>query len=221
MENLYDLLRSDWVENFYALEEDLDEYKILFNFYSKISNKEFFLLLVISNSVVCYNLSKKSLDHWDKFIKESLKYDFKKVSDVYMFFIDFLPKVISDKDKISNRIQKIKDLKPLLDDMYFKQMYFYKNMDLLNYKLSWVIDMLFNEKIVMYAVKMYYFASRTRFSKQIFFPKDFSIEKNKKVKDLFSLYKKEGENIEDFYKKISEDLDIPEFHLWIFIDNKK
>jgi len=92
--------------------------------------------------------------------EEVRNFNFNKIQDIYLFFIDFLPKIEKDRKKIPNKVSKIKDLKPLLDDMFFKQKYYYKNMGLLKNKISERIKKLklvYNDNIAIYVVRNYSF----------------------------------------------------------------
>jgi DNA-(apurinic or apyrimidinic site) lyase len=69
-------------------------------------------------------------------------------------------------------------------------------------------------KTIVFSVKMFGYASRIRFGKFIPFPKEIPIPIDSRLQLIFKHVEKEPEqNIEDFYQKLAESLDIAPLHL--------
>ena len=93
MEKLLQTIQENYsIENIEDIEKNDPTYQALEHLYLNLNNKEMFLPLVIANALVCYQLSNTGEEYWEEFAREAGKFEFKKLKDVYMFFIDFLPK---------------------------------------------------------------------------------------------------------------------------------
>jgi len=223
MDELYEILKDNSTENYFEVEKKLPKYKYLENLFNNMWNKDFYLLLITVSCSALYNFSKKE-EYWQMLSEEVRNFNFNKIQDIYLFFIDFLPKIEKDRKKIPNKVSKIKDLKPLLDDMFFKQKYYYKNMGLLKNKISERIKKLklvYNDNIAIYVVRNYSFWSKIRFNQDILFPIEFPIVIDESLKNIFKLYNNEEyKDIKIFYMELASRLSIPEYHLWILLKNK-
>lgn len=214
MEALTNKLKKYSVVDCYGLEEDSKEFANLWEVYKNINNKDFFLPLVLSSSLVLYSISMTSEKYWETLSIKISEFNFSKIDDIYLFFIDFLPTLWINDKSISKKIIKLKQIRPFLDDLYFKQTYFHKNMLLLSKKIAEYSEWFFDDDIVVFTVRMYAYWARVRFNKHIAFPEEFLFVVNS---DFISLYKRydwefKG-NSEEFYLELSQQLEIPPMHL--------
>jgi len=219
MEALLKSLKNYSIDDCYALEEDSKEFASLSWIFQKINNKEFFLPLVLASSIVFYSISNKSNTYWEILWEHIERSEFNTIDDVYFFFIDFLPKLWINAKSTWKKIVKLKKIRPFLDDLYFKQTYYHKNMLLLSKKIADYSWTLFDDLIVTYSVRMYAYGARVRFDKRIAFPQEFLFVINNNLESLYKRY--DGEftwNAQDFYFELSSKLDISPMHLILLLN---
>ncbi len=214
MNSLLKKLKTYSITDCYALEEDSKEFAILWTIFENINNKEFFLPLVVSNAIISYNVFKWWDEYWEKVASEVIDFEFNKIWDVYLFFIDFLPKLWINEKSMNKKIIKLKKIRDFLDDLYFKQTYYHKNMLFLSQKIAEYSWTFFDDLIVVYTVKMYAYWSRIRFKKHVVFPQEFLFVLDQKFNTLYERYDWEFKwTWEEFYIELCEKLDIPPMHL--------
>lgn len=215
MEKLIEIIKENYnLEDIETIEKNDPIFCSLEHLYENLENKEIFLPLVLANSLVCYQLSSNGEEYWEEFAKESAKYEFKKLKDIYMFFVDFLPKSQGNKRLITTKIERLKRLDYFLSDFFFKQTFYYKNMQKLVQDIAKVMSQEPNAKTVLFSVKMFGYGARIRFNKFIPFPKEIPIPVDSRLHAIYkSTPKPEQIKIEDFYAYISETLNIAPLHL--------
>ncbi len=213
-----ELLKNYSLEDCYALESETKEFAILEKLFKKLKNKEVFLPLILLNSVVCYNLSKASEDYWDEFIEAAGESKIENITDIFLFFVDFLPQSRWNNKSVWLKIKKIKKLKPLLVELYHMQMRYYKDMNLLARDISRYTQTLFDDYIIIYTIKMYAFWARIRLGKYIHFPYEILFTTSKITEELYERHKYTFFGAQEkFYLKLSKELEIPPLHLELLL----
>ncbi len=217
MEKLYTILKDFTIKDAIFNEENDRQFLALKDLYEKINNKELFLPLVLSNSIVCYQLSSSWEKYWEEFSQEASKFNFATMDDIYFFFIDFLPKSTWNKRFLDTKISRLKKLRPFLDDLFFNQKYFYKNMALLQKKLADTMNQKLWDKTIVFWVKMYSYGSRIRFWNLIEFPKEIVIPIDSRLENMFEKFKWDFTwNIESFYSELAKKMNLAPLHLdWL------
>jgi DNA-(apurinic or apyrimidinic site) lyase len=70
------------------------------------------------------------------------------------------------------------------------------------------------DKTIVFAVKMFSYWARNYFEKLIYFPENINIPIDSRLTKIYEIYNEdENLNIKDFYKILSQKLNIPELHL--------
>ncbi len=221
METLLKSLKNYSIDDCYAIEENSKEFANLSIIFNKIDNKEFFLPLVLASWIVFYSLSNAWDKYWEKVWENIECFNFKKIDDVYLFFIDFLPKLWINDKSIWKKIVKLKKIRSFLDDLYFKQTFYHKNMLLLSKKIAEYSWTLFDDLIVTYSVRMYAYWARIRFNKHIEFPQEFLFVVNNDFDSLYKRYDGEFEgDSQKFYLELSKQLNIAPMHLKLLLIKK-
>ncbi len=215
MKNLIEIIKENYdISDIENIEKNDPMYQALEHLFLNLENKEMFLPLVIANSLICYQLSSKGEEYWEEFSREAGKYKFDKLKDIYMFFIDFLPKSEWNKRLVNTKIERLKKLDFFLSDFYFKQKYYYKNMLKLRKDIARTMQQLENAKTIVFSVKMFGYGARIRFTDFIEFPAEIEIPIDSRLKSIFKyVNKQDSYTIDSFYNKLAQDLNISPLHL--------
>ena len=214
MNKLYERLSNYTLEDALNLELKDRQFIALEKLWKKLLDKELFLALTISNSIICYQLSWKWENYWEEFS------DYFTAIEVDRFnFLDKLSFFISqsknNKRFVSTKQWRIEKIRPFIDSFFWKGEYYYKNMTQLRDELSKTMKQKKDAKTIVFAVKMFWYSSRTLFD-FIEYPEDVSIPIDSRLSNLFEIYKWEYEDINLFYSDLSNNLKISPLHLdWI------
>jgi len=202
------------LENVQELESQDPMYKALATLFEKLWNKEMFLPLIVANALVCYQLSSTSEEYWDEFANEVEKFEFKKLKDVYLFFIDFLPKSEGNRNQVKSKIERLKKLDQFLSDFFFKQKFYYKNMDKFRRDIAKWMKQTEGGKTIIFSVKMFGYGCRIRFEQVIPFPYEIPIASDARHKLIFKhLNDDDMMSIDTFFRNTADELQIPPLHL--------
>lgn len=219
MQKLYKKLEKYNLKDAINFEEKDRQFLALKDLWEKIWSSEneknnFYLSLIIANSIVCYQLSGKWENYWEEF---SLYVSEEKNtwSDVIKFLTKFLKTCKNNKRFTETKIQRLEKLRPFLEEFYGKEKYFYENMLELRDMLAKTMKQKKDAKTIVFAVKMFSYGARNVFDFE-YFPKEIAIPIDSRLTNLFEKYNSDYENIAKFYFDLAEKLDIPELHLdWI------
>lgn len=202
-------LKSLW-EN--ILKEKWEENKKIF----------FYLSLILANSIVCYQLSWKWEDYWEEFsLYFSDKFDEKFWAfEIILLLSEFLKICKKNKRFTETKISRLKKFLPFLEEFFEKEKYFYENMLELQEKIAKIMNQKKDAKTIVFSVKMFSYWARNIFD-FVKFPKDLLIPIDSRLISLYEKYNfDENISIENFYKNLSENLEIPMMHLdWIVWTN--
>lgn len=230
MQELYNKLKKYTLKDVIKIEELDRQFIAIKILYENIENKENYLSLIIANSIICYQLSWKWEDYWEEFSKYFSNNQINK-NNLLEELWNFIKQSKNNKRFIDTKIKRLEKLKLFLKKFYWKEKYFYKNMLELRDELSKTMKQKPDAKTIVFAVKMFNYWARNIYEFQKF-PKEITIPVDSRITNLFEKYsphtnllplKERGQwNIKDFYKELSERLDIPELHLdalvWVNYD---
>jgi N-glycosylase/DNA lyase len=88
MEKLLQVLREHYpVETVQEIEEHDPMYQALIGLHRNLKNKEIFIPLVITNALICYQLSSNGESYWEEFGREASVYEFSTLQDIYLFWV--------------------------------------------------------------------------------------------------------------------------------------
>lgn len=181
--------------------------------YDMLENKDFFLPLIIANSIICYQLSSTWEKYWEEFSIEAWKFTYTRVEDIFLFLIDFLPKSQGNKRLVPTKIDRLKKLKKFLDEFFYKQKYYYNNMQKLQKDLATEMWQIPTAKTIVFSIKMLGYGARIRFWETKLFPKEINIPLDSRLQNIYKKHKWNYQFATEFYHDLSEKLDIPPLHL--------
>jgi len=213
MEKLYEIIKNVTLED--AIEAEMTDpmYIALQWLYDVLENKSFFIPLIIANALICYQLSSTGESYWEEFSKEAAKYKYEKVNDIFLFLIDFLPRSTWNKRLVPTKLERLKKLKIFLNEFFYEQKYYYKNMEKFQKDISKEMRQIRTAKTIVFTVKMLWYGWRIRFWETKIFPKNINIPLDSRLTNIYKKYRWDYGFATDFYHDLSEKLDIPPLHL--------
>jgi DNA-(apurinic or apyrimidinic site) lyase len=188
-----------------------------------MKDKETFLALVISNALICYQLSGTWEKYWEEFgnyfSDKNFSYD-----KILEELARFIRQSKNNKRFVEAKVLRLEKVKPFLLKFKWKSKFYYDNMSVLRDDLSSIMNQKKDAKTIVFAVKMFYY-----WAKKVFwdnnFPKDIFIPIDSRLTSLFEKYKEDYTDISKFYLDLSEKLDMPLLHLdailWVNFDELK
>lgn len=185
MEKLYSILKDYHLEDALKAEADDRVFIALEWLYEKLSNKDFFLPLIIANSLICYQLSSAWEEYWEEFSKKVLTYKFENINDVFLFLIDFLPNSNGNKRLVPTKLERLKKLKAFLNEFFYKQKYYYNHMIKLQTDLAKEMNQNKTAKTIVFAVKMLWYWARIRFWEIKTFPNEINIPLDSRLQNIY------------------------------------
>ncbi len=211
---IYSKLKNYTLQDAFEIEKSDRQFLALEKlWFSKNLNKEEFLSLILSNSIICYQLSSTGENYWEEFSKYFSRYgsDF---NDITSELEKFIRQSKWNRRLLEIKIKRLWKLKKFLKIFEEKIEYYYENMDTFRNDLASVMNQKNTAKTIVFAVKMFSYGCRIAFSKLIKFPEEINIPIDSRLEKIFDFYKDDNDkNISDFYKKLSEKLEIPQLHL--------
>ncbi len=200
--------------NFKEIEEQDLQFIYLKNLYFKIKNKDFYLSLILANSIICYQLSSTWEKYWEEFSNYFIINEVNSIDDLIKKLSEFIKNSKWNKRFIETKINRLNKLKPFLNHFINNENFYYENMFLLNNSLAKVMNQKNTQKTIVFWVKMFWYWSRVYFNKFIEFPKEISIPIDSRLTKIYEIYNKDEKvKINDFYKDISCKLGISLLHL--------
>lgn len=215
MQKLLEIFKNININDAIKIEESDFQYIALKNLYLNIKNKDFYLSLIIANSIVCYQLSST----WEKYWEEFCSYFIAKwIINNEQLIIDEMSKFIKqskwNKRFVETKIKRLKRLFPFLEIFFKNEKKYYENMTLLQEELAKIMNQKREDKTIVFAVKMFSYWARNYFEELIYFPKNINIPIDSRLTKIYEIYNEDKNlKIKDFYKVLSEKLNIPELHL--------
>lgn len=186
----------------------------------KISDSDF-LLLIVLNSIVCYQLSSKGEDYW----KEFSDYFRDVEADIWIInsIKDFLLQSKWNRRIIPTKIKRLEKAEKFIIKLKGKELFFYENMNSFIKELAQIMNQKESAKTIVFALKMFSYWSRVVFKKTIVFPKEIMIPIDSRLEKIFEQYKWDYTNINLFYLELSQKLNIPMLHLdaVLWLNNNK
>ncbi len=215
-EKLIKILKKYSLEDIIEIEENDRQFIALKNLFEKIENTEFFLPLIITNSLLSYQLSSKWEDYWEEFSDFALKYKFSKEfnkKEIFDFFKEFLPESRWNKRLLNMKMPRLEKIIGFLDEFSKKEDFFYKNQihlrDLLVAKMKQKKD----DKTIVFSIKMFNYWARICFKKFIPTPFDISMPIDSRILKITKAYNDKWKDIIQFWNDVSKEIWIPSIHL--------
>ncbi len=223
MDNIYIKLKDYNIQSALDYENSDRQYLALKKLWNnlKLKDENIYLSFIITNSLICYQLSWKWEDYWEEFSRKLLFYLNSWERDLLNFFKLFLPNSKNNKRFVNVKINRINKLTSFFEKFKSNELYYYENMNELVLEIARAMKQKVNAKTVVFAVKMFSYWARNCFWKIICFPFEISIPIDSRLIKVYEKYWNKDEKIETFYSRISNKLKIPELHLDAIIWNKK
>lgn len=221
MKKLYKLTKKYSLVKAINIENNDRQFIALNRLYHNIWNKEIFLALIISNSIICYQLSSKWEDYWEEFSEKSIIFFSNSKSknkknffeEIFNFFDDFLVNSKWNKRFIKTKLKRLKKLETFFDDFLWKQESFYNNMEILRDKLAITMKQKKDAKTIVFAVKMFSYWARIYFDYIKHFPQEIMIPIDSRLIKMYEKYKEDYNDVNLFYNDLSKKLKIAPLHL--------
>ncbi len=226
MQELYNKLKNHTIKEAIQIEEEDRQFIALKNLYKKISDKNLYLSLILSNAVICYQLSWKWEDYWEEFsdyFSPPPTPLLTKEGEVIGRLIDFIKQSKNNKRFVDTKIKRLGKLEPFLEKFIWQEEIYYNDMEKLRDDLACVMKQKKDAKTIVFAVKMFAYWARNLFDKINYFPQDITIPVDSRLANLFEKYCWDYTDVAKFYFDLSKKLWIPELHLdaivWVDYDN--
>lgn len=176
-------------------------------------NEDFFPALVVVNSLVCYQLSSKWEEYWEEFSFASERKTFEKSDDIINFLVDFLPNSNWNKRFVDTKIKRLEKLRWKLDFLINKEEYYYENMTKLAEELAKIMWQKIQDKTIVFAIKMFWYACRIKYGKIIHYPQELAIPLDSRLENIHKKYSTDNKKAPEFFEELSKKLDIAPLHL--------
>jgi len=214
MQELYNKLHKFDLNYAIKLEETDRQFIALRELINNQIEKEVALVLVVANSIICYQLSGTWENYWEEF---SLYFSDRKISyeNIVFELWEFIKQSKNNKRFIDTKVKRLEKVKIALEIIQNREEYFYKNMTELRDLLAKTMKQKITDKTIVFAVKMFGYIARNIYS-FVAYPKEIFIPIDSRLTNLFEKYKWDYTDINKFYLDLSEKLDIPLLHLdWV------
>lgn len=194
------------------MEEKVDlQYFVLNNLRNSMKNDEMFLKLVLINSLVSYQLCTTGELWWEEFSN----YWSKTSVDNFSFkekYVDFLKNSKGNRRLLDAKIKRIEKISSFLESVNLLELEkYYENMENLLLKISKELKSKKESKTIVFAVKMFGYASRIVFKKFIPYPMEIPIPNDTRIEKYTKKFS--DKNPIAFWDEISKDSKIPPLHI--------
>lgn len=210
MEILYNKLKNYSLNDILKVEQSDRQFIALKKLSYCFDDNDLYLVLIICNSIVCYQLSGKWEDYWEEFCDYfcDKKIDYSSLIDELIYFIKNSK---NNKRLINIKIKRIEKLRNFVLDFWGKWKYYYQNMINLRDDLVKIMNQKKDAKTITFTVKMFGYWARNIYS-FIEYPYDISIPIDSRLISLFDKYKWPYTDINLFYYDLSNKLWISQLH---------
>ncbi|WP_171814836.1 N-glycosylase/DNA lyase [Thermococcus litoralis] len=210
VEALKSILKELGIECARTIEEKVDlQFSALENLYKNLNDDELFLKLVIANSIVSYQLSAKGEKWWWEFSRYFSKNPPKGIVAAYS---EFLPNSKTNRRLIQPKLNRLKKLEPFLSSLTMEDLRdYYHNMLRFRDHLARVMNSKEDAKTIVFAVKMFGYASRIAFKEFIPYPMEIDIPKDFRIENYTKRFT--SEEPVKFWRKISREVGVPPLHI--------
>lgn len=196
------------------IEENDPQYISLKNLYFNIKNKDFYLSLIITNALICYQLSSQWEEYWEEFNQYFSNNSFTQRNEIIPSIITFLKQSKGNKRILNMKIKRLEKVVNFLNIFIWNEEYYYKNMFILQKDLARYMKQKINDKTIVFTIKMFWYWARNQFNIFYYFPFEIPIPIDSRLTKLYTIYNKNPNlKIEEFYSLLSKKLWIPPLHL--------
>lgn len=222
MQELLEKLKNISLNEAIKIEESDLQFFALKKLFENIKSKDIYLALILSNAIICYQLSSSWEKYWEEFSEYFSKNEVLKNDLIQKLWI-FITNSKWNKRFVETKIKRLEKLKPFLDEFIWNEKFFYENMEKLCEKLAKTMKQKITDKTIVFAVKMFSYWARNYFNNFIEFPFSISIPIDSRLTNLYETYNEDKNlKIDTFYDILSKKTNIPPLHLdavlWVNYD---
>ena len=223
MADLYKKLSKYTLQDAINLEFEDEQFLALKYLYeNKKFSDEVFILLVLANALVSYQLSWTWEDYWWEFSKKA---ETNFVNNNILDFFEFLLTRWKNNKRFTKT--KLKRVEKFLNSDFssfdkIKWEEFYKNMFELAVKLWKIMGQSVDAKTIVFSVKMFSYACRNVFGYLEYFPYELNLPLDSRLKKIYekNIWKSSEKQMKEFYLNLSKKLKIPPLHLDVILWTK-
>lgn len=213
MQKLLQKIKNVSINDIIKIEELDLQFFALKELFKNIQNKDIYLALIISNAIICYQLSSSWEEYWKEFSKYFGENELNKNNLIEKLWF-FIANSKWNKRFVETKIKRLKKLKPFLEDFIWNEKYFFENMEKLSERLAKTMNQKITDKTIVFAVKMFSYWARNYFNEIIEFPFSISIPIDSRLTKIYKKYNEDKNlKIDDFYNILSKKTGIPPLHL--------
>ncbi len=222
MQELLEKLKNISLNEAIKIEESDLQFFALKKLFENIKSKDIYLALILSNAIICYQLSSSWEKYWEEFSEYFSKNEVLKNDLIQKLWI-FITNSKWNKRFVETKIKRLEKLKPFLDEFIWNEKFFYENMEKLCEKLAKTMKQKITDKTIVFAVKMFSYWARNYFNNFIEFPFSISIPIDSRLTNLYETYNEDKDlKIDTFYEILAKKLNISPLHLdavlWVNYD---
>ena len=210
-EALKSILKELGIECARTIEEKVDlQFSALENLHKNLNDDELFLKLVIANSIVSYQLSGKGENWWWEFSN----YFSKNIprEGIVKAYSEFLPRSKNNRRLIQPKLNRLKTLEPFLNSLTIEDLRkYYQNMVGFRNHLAKVMNAKEDAKTIVFAIKMFGYASRIAFGEFIPYPMEIDIPKDFRIENYTKRFVNRSPIT--FWREVSKEVEIPPLHI--------
>ncbi|MDK2790054.1 MAG: DNA-(apurinic or apyrimidinic site) lyase [Methanothermococcus sp.] len=216
IEELKSILKELKIECARKIEEKVDlQYASLENLHRNLENDEIFIKLVIINALVSYQLSTTGESWWNEFSEywsNEVRNTADKSTDIFENYKDFIVNSKGNKRLLGAKLKRIEKIKPFLEKLTLEDLRkYYENMSSFRDDLVSTLKTKKDAKTVVFAVKMFGYASRIVFNEFIPYPMEIEIPKDSRIEKYTKRYTEEDPI--KFWNRIALETNIPPLHI--------
>ncbi len=210
MEILYEKIKDYNLADILKIEESDRQFIALQKLSKCFSDYDLYLALIISNSIICYQLSGKWEDYWEEFsnyfCEKEINY-----SNLIDELINFISNSKNNKRLLNIKIKRVEKLRDFVLGFHWKWEYYYKNMLNLRDDLAKIMNQKKDAKTITFTIKMFGYWARNIYD-FVEYPYSISIPIDSRLISIFDKYKWEYRDINLFYSALSNRLWISQLH---------
>lgn len=222
-EKLIEILGKYTISDILELEQKDRQFIAIKKLGENLKNKSYFLSLVITNALLCYQLSSSGEEYWEEFCQFASEYQFWewfKTSVLKEFFEIFLIQSKWNKRLINMKKIRINKILKFIQKFKENEAFYYENMLVFLEDLSSAMSQKKTAKTLVFAVKMFSYGACIYFDKFILVPYEVAMPMDSRILKITKIYNNSWLDPLVFWFKISEKVGIPCIHLDVLLWTK-
>ncbi|MFA4719583.1 N-glycosylase/DNA lyase [Pyrococcus kukulkanii] len=204
-----ELIREIGIGGARYIEENLDEQFQALKYLSDRQDSEVFIKLVVANALISYQLTGRGEQWWWEFARHFSNVE---VTSLHEAYSNFLPASRYNRRLVEQKLRRIKRVEGFLNSLSLEELSrYYENMRSFWLALAKAVGSEREKKTVVFAVKMFGYASRVVFSEFIPYPMEIPIPED--VRIIRVTRKLTQESPRKFWGKIARQTGVPPLHI--------